>query len=226
MVASTPVAVVEFTERQLTLKLVYYGPPQSGKTTNLRAIHARVDRLNRGRLVTLDTRDDRTLFFDLLPIFFQASSWAFRVKIYTVPGQPLHEATRRLVLQAADGIVFVADSSADQQAANAESYANLVRNLSLVDLDPARVPIVVQYNKRDLPDRMPDAQLRSFDAGAHTIVPAVARGGEGVTETFLAVLEQAWRAVDQGVRFERSLGVSPAEIMSIMRGHLGLADPP
>jgi signal recognition particle receptor subunit beta len=218
------VAVVEFTERQLTLKLVYYGPPRSGKTTNLRAIHARVDRLNRGRLVTLDTRDDRTLFFDLLPVFFQASGWAFRVKVYTVPGQPMHEATRRLVLQAADGIVFVADSSADQVAANTESYANMMRNLPLVGLDPDRVPIVVQYNKRDLPDRIDDAEMRGFDRVERPLIPAVARGGDGVAETFLAIVEAAWQSVDRDVHFQRAAGVSTAEIMRIMRGHLGFGD--
>ena len=100
-------AQVDFTERQLTLKLVYYGPPLSGKTTNLRALHQKVDKLNRGRLMTLDTRDDRTLFFDLLPIFFRTSGFSFRIKVYTVPGQPIHEATRRVVLSQADGVVFV-----------------------------------------------------------------------------------------------------------------------
>ena len=111
MIRSGLVAQVDFHERQLTLKLVYYGPPLSGKTTNLRALHGRVDALNRGRLMALDTRDDRTLFFDLLPIFFRTSALSFRIKVYTVPGQPMHEATRRVVLQAADGVVFVADSS-------------------------------------------------------------------------------------------------------------------
>src|ERR1700744_3191246 len=142
-------AQVDFAERQLTLKLVYYGPALSGKTTNLRALHARVDALNRGRLMTLDTRDDRTLFFDLLPIFFRTSSFSFRIKVYTVPGQPVHEATRRVVLAGADGVVFVADSSADQIDANRVSWDNLVANLHAFGLD--KIPIVVQYNKRDLP---------------------------------------------------------------------------
>jgi signal recognition particle receptor subunit beta len=220
------VAVVEYTERQLTLKLVYYGPPRSGKTTNLRAIHARVDRLNRGRLVTLDTRDDRTLFFDLLPIFFQTSGWSFRVKVYTVPGQPMHEATRRLVLQATDGIVFVADSATSQQGDNAESYASMVRTFALVGLDPERVPIVVQYNKRDLPDRIEDGALRGFDDIARPLIPAVATTGDGVAETFLAILEAAWRSVDRDIHFERTVGVSTTEIMRIMRGHLGFGEGP
>src|SRR3954469_17358168 len=146
-------AQVDFTERQLTLKLVYYGPPLSGKTSNLRALHAAVDDLNRGRLMTLDTRDDRTLFFDLLPIFFRTSNFSFRIKVYTVPGQPVHEATRKVVLAGADGIVFVADSSPDQREANPASWNNLTANLHALGL--AKIPVIVQYNKRDLPDAIP-----------------------------------------------------------------------
>src|SRR6187549_4175382 len=121
-------AQVDFNERQLTLKLVYYGPPHSGKTSNLRALHDKVDKLNRGRLMTLDTRDDRTLFFDLLPIFFRTTALSFRIKVYTVPGQPMHEATRRVVLQGADGVVFVADSTPTQLEANREAWSSMMRN--------------------------------------------------------------------------------------------------
>src|SRR6187455_1276257 len=135
-------AQVDFTERQLTLKLVYYGPPHSGKTSNLRALYAAVDKLNRGRLMTLDTRDDRTLFFDLLPIFFRTSSFSFRIKVYTVPGQPVHEATRKVVLAGADGVVFVADSSPDQHQANRSSWHHLTANLKAFALE--RIPVVVQ----------------------------------------------------------------------------------
>ena len=141
-------AQIDFAERQLTLKIIYYGPPRSGKTTNLSALYERVDALNRGRLVTLDTKDDRTLFFDLLPIFFRSSALSFRVKVYTVPGQPVHEATRRVVLRQADGIVFVADSLRSQVATNAAAYRNLVENVTKVGLDPAALPVVIQYNKR------------------------------------------------------------------------------
>src|SRR6185312_15017513 len=123
------VAQLDFAERQLTLKLVYFGPPLSGKTSNLRALHANVDKLNRGRLMTLDTRDDRTLFFDLLPIFFRSSSFSFRIKVYTVPGQPVHEATRKIVLAGADGVVFVADSSRAAIDANREAWTSLHASL-------------------------------------------------------------------------------------------------
>src|SRR6185295_773180 len=112
-----------------------------------------VDKLNRGRLMTLDTRDDRTLFFDLLPIFFRSSGFSFQIKVYTVPGQPVHEATRKVVLAGADGVVFVADSRADHCEANRAAWQNLTTNLSSLALE--RVPVVVQYNKRDLPDAVP-----------------------------------------------------------------------
>src|SRR6185369_12012010 len=153
----------------LTLKLVYYGPPLSGKTTNLHALYTKVDMLNRGRLMTLDTRDDRTLFFDLLPIFFRTASFSFRIKVYTVPGQPVHEATRKIVLAGTDGVVFVADSSPDQHQANRASWHNLVANLANFALD--KIPVVVQYNKRDLDnavtlesaDRFGDSQRRLLE---------------------------------------------------------------
>ena len=151
-VHSILVAQVDFNERQITLKLVYYGPPLSGKTTNLKALHARVEEWNRGRLMTLDTRDDRTLFFDLLPIFFRVSGLSFRMKVYTVPGQPMHDATRRVVLQGCDGVVFVADSSPAQIDANHVAWLGLARHLGNLGLE--RIPVIVQYNKRDLPDAL------------------------------------------------------------------------
>nr|MBA3822049.1 GTPase domain-containing protein [Deltaproteobacteria bacterium] len=168
-------AQVDFTERQLTLKLVYYGPPLSGKTSNLRALHGAVDQLNRGRLMTLDTRDDRTLFFDLLPIFFRASGFSFRIKVYTVPGQPVHEATRKVVLAGADGVVFVADSRPDQREANQQSWDSLSANLSALKLD--RVPVVVQYNKRDLPDAISLTAADHFGDPARPLQEACAKQG-------------------------------------------------
>jgi signal recognition particle receptor subunit beta len=164
------VAQVDFNERQLTLKLVYFGPPRSGKTTNLRALHDRVDASGRGRLMTLDTKDDRTLFFDLLPIFFRTTALSFRIKVYTVPGQPMHEATRRVVLAGADGVVFVADSSPAQIEANRESWEGLAR--SRADLDLAAVPMVVQYNKRDLPDAVALERAIASTRSSGSIRPA------------------------------------------------------
>jgi hypothetical protein len=213
-------ALVDFAERQLTLKLVYYGPPLSGKTSNLRALYAKVDTLNRGRLMTLDTRDDRTLFFDLLPIFFRTSSFSFRIKVYTVPGQPVHEATRRVVLAGCDGVVFVADSSADQHEANRQSWANLTANLHAFALD--RVPIVVQYNKRDLPTAVPFEDCDNFGAGA--VIAATAKTGEGVLATFFSLVERAWAHLDRDLHLAGKLGIDAQSFRKRLAEHVG-ADP-
>jgi mutual gliding-motility protein MglA len=212
------VAQVDFNERQLTVKLVYFGPPLSGKTTNLRALHGRVDALNRGRLMTLETRDDRTLFFDLLPIFFRTNGLSFRIKVYTVPGQPMHEATRRVVLQGADGIVFVAHSSPAHQAENRESWAGLGRNLSELDL---RIPIVVQYNKRDLDDCVVLADADHFDDPSRRLYPASARTGDGVLPTFFAALGAAWDSLDPAFKLSQRFGVARDEFMRQVCAHVG-----
>ncbi|HEY4121704.1 MAG TPA: gliding motility protein, partial [Byssovorax sp.] len=118
---------LDFTAREVTIKIVYYGPALSGKTTNLVALHGQAGAEARGRLMTLETQDDRTLFFDLLPLTFRAKDGdvSLRIKLYTVPGQPIHAATRRLVLQGADGVVLVADSRIDETQKNAEAFFDL-----------------------------------------------------------------------------------------------------
>jgi mutual gliding-motility protein MglA len=213
------VAQVDFHEKQLTLKLVYYGPPLSGKTTNLRALHGRVDALNRGRLMTLDTKDDRTLFFDLLPLFFRTGSVSIRLKVYTVPGQPMHEWTRRIVLQRADGVVFVADSSPQQHAANCESYDGLVRHLGALRLE--HCPVVVQYNKRDLPDAVDIATADRFGDPHRPPVEAQAVSGIGVLETFFTLLERTWDVVDADVRLHERFGIERSAFLDAMRAHVG-----
>ena len=214
-------AQVDFTKRQLTLKLVYYGPPLSGKTSNLRALHGKVDKLNRGRLMNLDTRDDRTLFFDLLPIFFRMSSFSFRIKVYTVPGQPVHEATRKVVLTGADGIVFVADSRPDQREANQQSWDNLVANLHALGLD--RVPIVVQYNKRDLPEATPLDALDRFGDANRPIEEASAKQGEGVVPTFFALLSRAWDKLDKDLKLGEKTGIDAEAFHRAVAEHIGSA---
>jgi signal recognition particle receptor subunit beta len=190
------VAQVDFAERQLTLKLVYYGPPLSGKTSNLRALHANVDKLNRGRLMTLDTRDDRTLFFDLLPIFFRTSSFSFRIKVYTVPGQPVHEATRKVVLAGADGVVFVADSQRRQLDENIESYRDLHEALAEQGIPAREMPLVLQYNKQDLPPELvclPDELERQLNFRSVPSFSADALAGTGVFETLRRASELVLR---------------------------------
>src|SRR6187402_3973284 len=121
---------LDFVKRELTIKLVYYGPALSGKTTNLQALHAAADGETRGRLMSLDTNDDRTLFFDLLPLsYVDKSGLSVRLKVFTVPGQVIHGSTRRLVVQGADGVAFIADSRVSETDANAESFLDLRDNL-------------------------------------------------------------------------------------------------
>jgi signal recognition particle receptor subunit beta len=213
------VAQIDFTERQLTLKLVYYGPPRSGKTTNLHQIHSQVDALNRGRLMTLDTKDDRTLFFDLLPIFFRTSALSFRVKVYTVPGQPMHDATRRVVLRQADGVVFVADSRRDNGAANKSSYQDLLDNLQRLGLDRPRLPVVVQYNKRDLEDIVADSEMVGFEDGQR-VFPASAVRGEGVMETFFGLIGEAWDSIDARVGLAGPFKLGRDAFMTALREHV------
>jgi hypothetical protein len=214
------VAQVDFTERQLTLKLVYYGPPLSGKTSNLRALHDEVDKLNRGRLMTLDTRDDRTLFFDLLPIFFRASNFSFRIKVYTVPGQPVHEATRKVVLASSDGVVFVADSAREQADANRGAWGNLMGNLASLNL--AAIPIIVQYNKRDLADAVPIAEADRFGDPNRTLHEATARAKVGVLPTFFALVERAWDALDKDLKLVERLGINSVTFRQALAEHVGV----
>lgn len=213
-------AQVDFAERQLTLKLVYFGPPLSGKTSNLKALHAAVDKLNRGRLMTLDTRDDRTLFFDLLPIFFRTSSFSFRIKVYTVPGQHVHEATRRLVLAGADGVVFVADSAPAAREPNREAWAGLQTALHAHALDA--IPIVVQYNKRDLADAVPIAECDRF--GAARVIEARAKAGVGVVPSFLDLAQAAWNHLDKDLQLVGKLGIDSAGFRAALAQHVGAVD--
>ena len=214
-------AQVDFAERQLTLKLVYYGPALSGKTSNLRALHGAVDKLNRGRLMTLDTRDDRTLFFDLLPIFFRASGFSFRIKVYTVPGQPVHEATRKVVLAGADGIVFVADSGTEQQVANQLSWDGLTQNLTTLGLE--RVPVVLQYNKRDLPDAVPMLEASRFGDPTRPVTEARARQGVGVVSTFFDLVGRTWDFLDRDLKLGERLGIDSATFRTALAEHVGVS---
>lgn len=216
-------AQLDFAERQLTLKLVYYGPPHSGKTSNLRALHSAVDKLNRGRLMTLDTRDDRTLFFDLLPLFFRTSGFSFQIKVYTVPGQPVHEATRKVVLANADAVAFVADSRPDHREPNRQSWQNLTANLKALNLD--QVPVVVQYNKRDLPEAVPLTDVDRFGEPDRVVHEACARSGVGVVETFFDLVGSAWGLLDADRRVSERLGIDSAAFQSALAEHIGVTEP-
>ncbi|RJP20879.1 MAG: GTPase [Deltaproteobacteria bacterium] len=184
---------------RMVLKLVYYGPAMSGKTTNLLKLHDLLAREGRGELMVLDTQNDRTIFFDLLPFFLTApSGLRIKVKVYTVPGQVQHDATRKAVLQRADGVAFIADSRKAESKNNVESFGNLERNLSIVGVDIDKLPLVIQYNKRDLPDITPDEEVRSI--WGPTGIPVVlssALEGWGVVETFRTLVERTYDALDR-----------------------------
>ena len=145
--------VVNYASREITCKIVYYGPGRSGKTSNLQYIHRRVPVERRGEMMSLATHGDRTLFFDFLPLDLGTiSGFTTRFQLYTVPGQVYYRSTRRLVLQGADGVVFVADSQRRQLDENIESFRDLHEALAEHGIPPRDVPLVLQYNKQDLPD--------------------------------------------------------------------------
>ncbi len=202
-------------QRELTVKVVYYGPGLSGKTTNLQMIHARTSTDVRGRLLTVETHDDRTLFFDLLPVFFStANGFKVKVKLFTVPGQVIHNATRRIVLQNADAVAFIADSRRSAAADNNSYWRNLHENMIENGLDPDEVPVVIQYNKRDLPDTKSDEEIEDTRRrGKEPIIGAVAIRGEGVMETLHAVLQLAWRSIEARASLSRNIGLTEEEFL-------------
>ncbi len=203
-------------QRELTVKIVYYGPGLSGKTTNLQMIHQRTQPDVRGRLLTVETHDDRTLFFDLLPVFFStASGFKVKVKLFTVPGQVIHNATRRIVLQGADAVAFIADSRRSAGPENNSYWKNLNENMRENGLDPAQVPIVIQFNKRDLPDTKTDAELdEARKKGKEPIVGAIAIRGVGVLETLFTVLQQAYRSLEARANLSKSIGLGEKEFLT------------
>jgi signal recognition particle receptor subunit beta len=196
------VSLVNFTTREITCKIVYYGPGRSGKTTNLHYIYGRVPDSRRGRMVSLATQTDRTLFFDFLPIDLgQISGFSTRFQLYTVPGQVYYNATRRLVLQGADGVVFVGDSQARQLDENLESLQNLQSNLLEHGVDIRTIPLVLQYNKQDLPRELILSPADLDDALNFRGVPsfsADALHGKGVFETLKGISELVLKKLAAG----------------------------
>lgn len=216
---------LDFKQRELTVKLVYYGPALSGKTTNLQAIHELVAPELRGRLMTLETKDDRTLFFDLLPLSVVAGRGVqIRIKLFTVPGQVIHNATRRLVLQGADGVAFIADSQRSETKSNAAAFVNLRQNLVENGLDPAKVPLVIQFNKRDAPDIRTDAEIDALATkGKEPVFKAVALRGQGVIETLLGLIEITWKRLEEEHRLSEKFGVESEQLLEDLRARLGVA---
>lgn len=212
---------INLEQREITLKIVYYGPALSGKTTNLQAVHQRLSPDTRGRLMVLDTSDDRTLFFDLMPVYFKTSSgFTIKIKLFTVPGQVMHNSTRRVVLQGVDGVAFVADSQKHMIRENNDSWRDMANNLKLNGLDIKEIPVVIQFNKRDLDEVRSDEEIAEVaQKGTEPVYQASALQGTGVLETLEGILRATWRNLDKKYRLEEKLQVEEDEFISHILGN-------
>ncbi|HLP40624.1 MAG TPA: GTPase domain-containing protein, partial [Fibrobacteria bacterium] len=182
-------ASINYATREISCKIVYYGPGLSGKTTNLQIIHRKIPDKDKSEMVSLATETDRTLFFDFLPLDLgQIKGFSTKFQLYTVPGQVYYNATRKLVLRGVDGVVFVVDSQVDKLQENLESLANLQENLREYGHAIENIPLVLQFNKRDLPNIYPVDQLNSL-VNKHGLpyYEAVAATGVGVFTTLKAI---------------------------------------
>jgi signal recognition particle receptor subunit beta len=195
--------VVSYSGKEINAKLVYYGPGLSGKTTNLEHIYSNVPNTNRGKMVSMKTRTERTLFFDFLPIDLgDIGGFKTRFLLYTVPGQVYYNATRKLVLRGVDAIIFVADSARDKMAENIESLQNLHDNLSEYGLDLDEIPFVIQYNKRDLPDVYSVEELeKALNPNGVPCYEVVATTGQGVFESFRGIARLLMQKLGNEIKF-------------------------
>jgi mutual gliding-motility protein MglA len=183
---------INYVAREINCKIVYYGPGLGGKTTNLQYVYQITSTENKGKLISLATETERTLFFDFLPIDFgQIRGFRTRFHLYTVPGQVFYDSSRKLILKGVDGVVFVADSQEERLDANLESVCNLTENLKEQGFDIQKIPYVLQLNKRDLPNAMPAEDLKQqLLVKGEPVIEAVAPQGVGVLPTLKAVARQ------------------------------------
>lgn len=192
-------ALFNYTAKEITLKVVYYGPGFSGKTTNIQHLHSILPSPSRGKLISLTTEADRTLFFDFLPVDIgKIKEFNIKFQLYTVPGQVRYNATRRLVLKGADAVVFVADSQKEMQDQNIESFNNMRENLQVNNIDPDDIPFVLQYNKRDIKDIRSVSDLNKDLNRDHVpYFEAVAVEGKGVKETFNQITDNLMKHISK-----------------------------
>jgi signal recognition particle receptor subunit beta len=224
-------STVNVMAREVAAKVVFYGPGLSGKTTTLKKIYESVKPAHRGELMSLPTEADRTLFFDFLPVKVErVGEYSVRLALYTVPGQVFYNATRKLVLQGADGVVFVADSQEPADESNRESMANLEENLAEQGIRIEKFPLVIQYNKRDLPDVMPLERMRTaLNTRGVPDFETCATSGQGVLEVLKAVM----RLVIRDFRQKRVVppsrtggaGSDAVDLEGQLRQHLGASGP-
>ncbi len=190
---------INFALKEVNCKVVFYGPGMSGKTTNLEIVHQKAPEENKGELTSISTDGDRTLFFDFMPLDLgNVAGMRTKFQLYTVPGQVYYNSTRKLVLQGVDGVIFVADSDPDKMEENIESYSNLIENLAEYGKDIRELPHVIQYNKRDLPNAMPVAEMdeRMNRFGVPTF-EAVAYTGEGVFPTLKTLAAMVLESIEK-----------------------------
>jgi len=207
-------ATVNYAVREISVKIVYYGPALSGKTTNLEIIHKKVPQEAKGDMVSLATESDRTLFFDFLPIDLgKIKGFTTKIQLYTVPGQIYYNATRKLVLRGVDGIVFVADCGAEKMSENIESLNNMEENLAECGYPLESIPIVLQFNKRDLENPIPIEELESkLNRYGSKCICATARTGAGVFDTLKAVSKEVIDALNK--KYEKVQAPKPQEKIS------------
>jgi len=203
-------SLVNYSTREITCKIVYYGPGRSGKTTNLQHIHGSVPDERKGAMVSLATETDRTLFFDFLPLDLGSiSGFRTRLQLYTVPGQVYYNATRKLVLRGADGVVFVADAQREQFEENIESLRNLHENLLEHGFDIREMPVVLQYNKQDLPGVCTPEELEeALNFRGVPSFSAAAVSGRGVFDTLRAISDLVLKSLSRKFRQEVEAGAA------------------
>jgi len=219
---------INYSAREVCCKIVYYGPGLSGKTTNLQYVHAKVPTNTRGNLISLATEADRTLYFDFLPINIGTiNGFAAKFQLYTVPGQVYYNATRKLVLRGVDGIVFVADSQPDKMEENLESLVNLEENLREYGYDINELPVVIQFNKRDLPGVLPVSQLNAkLNSRSWPWFEASATVGNGVFDTLKLIIKLVLeKAKGASAAKPRAGAAMPTDPALSLRGQASTATP-
>ena len=191
---------INYSSREINCKIVYYGPGLCGKTTNLHYIYKKTNPDSKGKMISLATETERTLFFDFLPLALgEIRGFKTRFHLYTVPGQVFYDASRKLILKGVDGLVFVADSQVERMEANVESVENLRINLAEQGYNLDAVPYVVQYNKRDLPNAVPLAEMkRALNPRGVPDFEAIASEGNGVFDTLKAIAKQVIMELKKG----------------------------
>jgi hypothetical protein len=191
---------INYSSREINCKIVYYGPGLCGKTTNLQVIYRKTRPESKGKMITLATETERTLFFDFLPLALgDIKGFKTRFHLYTVPGQIFYDASRKLILKGVDGIVYVADSQIERMDANIESFENMKVNLEEQGYTLSQIPYIVQYNKRDLPNILDVAELKkALNGDGVPDFEAVARDGVGVFETLKAIVKMVLIELKKG----------------------------